>query len=294
MKIVVTGASGLLGRAVVKAANAKGWTVVGLAFSRARHGLEKVDITNASQVRAVLEREQPDFVIHAAAERMPDRVENEYEKTRDLNVDASESITLIAKSVGSRVIYISTDYVFDGANPPYTADDTPQPLNKYGITKLDGENAVRNADPESLVLRVPILYGPVERLDESAVTCLLRLVQATATPASVSHYEKRYPEHVSAISDILCQLCEKVKQEPSISGIFQWSGLEQFTKYDMCVSMAEALGLSHSHITADSQPSSGAPRPYDSRMDNSKLEQLGVTSHVTFKDGIKQCLQKWL
>ncbi|KAA0192981.1 hypothetical protein HAZT_HAZT002626 [Hyalella azteca] len=259
-----------------------------------RPGLEKVDITIPSQVKAVLEREQPNCIIHAAAERAPDKVENKYDETRNLNVTASENLATLARSVGSRIIYISTDYVFDGSHPPYRVDDVPEPLNKYGITKLEGEKAVLAGHPDAAVLRVPILYGPVEYLDESAVTTLLRTVQASDTPTTVSNYEKRYPMHVAAVADIVCQLVTKLLQNPSLNGIFQWSGQEQLTKYDMCVAIAEVLSLQHSHITPDNKPAPGAPRPYDSRMDNSRLEELNISAHVPFKEGIRECLQEWV
>lgn len=83
-------------------------------------------------------------------------------------------------------------------------------------------------------------------------------------------------------------------QDGSIKGIFQWSGMDMMTKYDMCVAMADALGLSSSHISADMEATAGAPRPYDSRMDNSRLQQLGIQAHTPFKQGIEECLAKWL
>lgn len=66
------------------------------------------------------------------------------------------------------------------------------------------------------------------------------------------------------------------------------------TKYEMCVAMAEELDLPHKHLRPDSEPSGGAPRPRDVQMDNSRLEQLGITAHVPFREGIKGCLQQWL
>ncbi|CAL4085519.1 unnamed protein product, partial [Meganyctiphanes norvegica] len=195
---------------------------------------------------------------------------------------------------GCGLIYISTDYVFDGTNPPHKITDQPKPLNKYGQTKLEGEIATLQTYPNALVLRVPVLYGPVERLDESAVTCLLTLLKAKDEPKPVNHYEKRYPSHVNDIAKILADLVDAVMQDSSINGIYQWSGQEQMTKYDMVVAMAEALSLDHTHLKPDSNPSTGAPRPYNSHMDTSRLEWMGISHHTVFREGIKDCLQSYM
>ncbi|KAK7060693.1 hypothetical protein SK128_017193 [Halocaridina rubra] len=158
-RVMITGASGLLGRAVMKVFAQEKWNIIGLAYSRVGPGLVQCDITNTDAVRALVEKEKPTFIIHAAAERAPDAVENKYDETRRLNVASSGHLAAIAKSSGSRLIYISTDYVFDGSSPPYKITDTPNPLNKYGQTKFDGEKAVMAED--SLNKRPQRLLPPI-------------------------------------------------------------------------------------------------------------------------------------
>ncbi|XP_063614051.1 methionine adenosyltransferase 2 subunit beta-like [Penaeus indicus] len=293
VRVLVTGGSGLLGRAVMKVFKEKNWNVLGTAFSRVGQGLVKCDLTDSSSVEVLIEKEKPDFIIHAAAERAPDAVENRYEETRKLNVAASGHLAAVAKRCGSKLIYISTDYVFDGTSPPYRETDTCHPLNKYGQTKLDGEKAILKEDPSACILRVPILYGPVEKVDESAVTCLLPLLQSNVSK-KVSHYEKRYPVHVRDVALILRDLISAISKDKEINGIFQWSGKEQLTKYDMIVAMGRVLSLSHDHITPDPNAAPGAPRPYDAQMDSSRLESLGISHHTAFDVGIKECLSPWL
>ncbi|XP_042862640.1 methionine adenosyltransferase 2 subunit beta-like [Penaeus japonicus] len=293
VRVLVTGGSGLLGRAIMKVFTEINWNVVGTAFSRVGQGLVKCDLTDSSSVEALIEKEKPDFIIHAAAERAPDAVENRYEETRKLNVAASGHLAALAKRCGSKLIYISTDYVFDGTSPPYRETDACNPLNKYGQTKLDGEKAILEEDPSACVLRVPILYGPVERVDESAVTCLLPLLQLKASK-KVSHYEKRYPVHVRDVALILRDLVKAITKDREIKGIFQWSGKEQLTKYDMIVAMSRVLSLPHDHIAPDPSPAPGAPRSYEARMDSSRLESLGISYHTDFDVGIKECLTPWV
>lgn len=290
-RILVTGASGLLGRAIVKILKEGEWNVVGVAFSRVDSGLIKCDLRNQESVSALIEKEKPDVIIHAAAERFPDVVENKYEETCLLNVKASGHIASLAKHCGSKLIHISTDYVFDGTSPPYKVDDECNPLSKYGQTKLDSERAVLTEYPAACILRVPVLYGPVERLEESAVTCLLSVLK-NSEPKSVSHYDKRCPAHVSDIARILYDMIALMMKGKTISGIFQWSGIEKLTKYEMILVMSQIFSLPHAHITPSSTP--GALRPYDPEMDRSRLTELGISHHTNFKDGIKDCLTPWL
>lgn len=170
-KVLITGASGLLGRAILKEfSNFDGWEALGLAFSRAQGGLRKVDLKNKDEVNYVIQEFQPNVVIHAAAERRPDIVEKNEEESTKLNVTATRIIAEASAKSNAFFLYISTDYVFDGCSPPYKPNDKPNPLNKYGQSKLDGENVTLEFLPNCGVLRVPILYGPVEYLHESAVT----------------------------------------------------------------------------------------------------------------------------
>ncbi|XP_045606288.1 methionine adenosyltransferase 2 subunit beta [Procambarus clarkii] len=290
-RILVTGASGLLGRAVVRALKEKEWDVVGIAFSRVGPELIKCDLTNPEAVSTLINKEKPDFIIHAAAERFPDVVENKYEETLLLNVKASGHLSSLAHQHGSKVIHISTDYVFDGTSPPYKANDKCNPLSKYGQTKLDSEEAVLRECPDACILRVPVLYGPVERVDESAITCLLSALK-NSEPKTVSHYDKRCPAHVRDVAGIILDMISLSLKGETVNGIFQWSGREKLTKYEMVLIMSEVFSLPHDHITPSYTP--GELRPYDPEMDVSRLVDLGISHHTRFEDGIKECLSPWL
>ena len=171
-RVLITGASGLLGRAIFDEFKSKkdSWEVLGLAFTRTGNDLRRVDLRSNHEVESVIHEFKPNIVIHSAAERRPDFVEKHEEDTASLNVTASQVIAECATKEGAFTLYISTDYVFDGTSPPYKPTDKPNPLNKYGQSKLEGENATLKYLPNCGVLRVPILYGPIEHLQESAVT----------------------------------------------------------------------------------------------------------------------------
>ncbi|KAK3099701.1 hypothetical protein FSP39_008243 [Pinctada imbricata] len=294
-RVLITGASGLLGRACRKEfVDDKSWEVLGLAFSRACSDLRKVDITDETAVRDIITGFKPNIVIHCAAERRPDVVEKKSEETRNLNVEATRYICQEAGKIGAWVLYISTDYVFDGKSPPYKEDAEPNPLNLYGISKRQGEVVTLQVSQENSVLRVPILYGQIEKLSESAVTVLFEKVKDTANTCLMSDYERRYPTHCADIAFVIRQLADKRLQDGSIKGIYHWSGNENMTKNDMAIAMAKAFNLPTNHIQGDKNPSGGAKRPYDAQLDCSRIEALGFGRQTPFKDGIADVLKPYL
>ena len=291
-RVLVTGASGLLGRAIVRCFTGSRWEVLGLAFSRAGEKLRRVDLCDRQAVEKVLDDFQPDVVIHSAAERRPDAVEKQKEATVALNVSATETLASLCGQRNTYLLYISTDYVFDGKSPPYAPSAPTNPLNTYGITKRDGELAVLK-HPGHGVLRVPVLYGPVESLDESAVTILFKAVRNSSQPAKMSDYEQRYPTHVANCAQVCVGLVERQLSSGGSSGIWHFSGKEPFTKYTMALAMTKVFGLSSDHLVPVKEPSAGTVRPYDCHLDSSSTEAVVSVEHILFTDGIKDVLQTW-
>src|SRR3984893_4562589 len=179
--VAVIGASGLLGRAVAgELAGRPDWRVVRTAHRRAPGDAVALDIRDAAAVDAFVARESPDALVIAAAERRPDVCENDLALARALNVDAVCTIAAAAHRCGAWVLSISTDYVFDGTRPPYRFDAPPTPINAYGRSKLEGEQALIETAERGCVLRLPLLYGPIVDWQESAVTSLVPAIAASA------------------------------------------------------------------------------------------------------------------
>ncbi|KAH9504003.1 Methionine adenosyltransferase 2 subunit beta [Bulinus truncatus] len=293
-KIIITGASGLLGRECFKVfVNDEEWVTLGLAYSRTSNYLKKVDLTDFEQVAATVKEFKPDVILHAAAERRPDIVETEENKTKLINVEATRNLCKLANEVGAYVLFISTDYVFDGHSPPYKITDKPNPLNKYGFSKAEGEKVVMESASGNIVFRVPLLYGNVERLDESAVTVLFTKVKDPQLSAEMNHYERRYPTSCLDVAAAIKILINSRVHNSDLTGFFHWSGTEMMTKYDMALTMAELFGIPTSHIIADTRPASGAPRPFDCHLDCTRMESLGPPKRTAFKIGIKSALEKF-
>lgn len=132
--------------------------------------LKKVDLQNEKEIIEVKEEFKLGVLIHSAAERRPDFVTKHEKETEQLNVKASRVIAEQVNKYGGFMLYISTDYVFDGTSPPDKTCDSTNPSNKYGQTKLQGELEALKCCKHAGVLRVPILYGQLTYVKESAVT----------------------------------------------------------------------------------------------------------------------------
>jgi len=296
--VAVIGGSGLVGRALMETLNdRRGWRVIGTAHRRAHGALEPLDIRDATAIDAFVARTAPDAVVIAAAERRPDVCENDPALARALNVDAVRAISAAARRRNAWVLSISTDYVFDGTRPPYGIDDPPCPLNAYGRSKLDGEHALAQATDFGCVLRLPLLFGHVTDLNESAVTSLVPAViasaQAGAPAARMDAWATRYPTFTGDVAHVIRGMLERAASGAALCGRAHWSGDEPMTKFDIAARIAHILGLA---ARLEPLPTSidSTPRPRDCHLDASRLESLGIGQRTAFDDALTAVLERYL
>ncbi|MCH6257850.1 SDR family oxidoreductase [Puniceicoccaceae bacterium K14] len=288
-RILITGASGILGRALKNELESNtSYTVFGQAFNRTQGSLIKADLTQPEEVAKLIDITTPDCIVHCAAERRPDVSEGDHDATDALNAHATQSLAEICQNKGIYFIYLSTDYVFDGSKPPYEAEDTPNPLNYYGASKLAGEKAAALCE-NSLTLRVPILYGEVESLEESAVTVIAKQL-LSKDPKSVDHWALRYPTSTADVASVIRQILEKRPTTEALCGIFQWSGNESFTKYEMAELFGKLWGVSIDHLSPAPETPAGAPRPQNCQLSTRKLSDLGIGANTPFESAIASSL----
>lgn len=291
MNVMITGASGLLGRACTKAFADQ--QLITCAWSRAVENDLRIDLTDSSAIRAAIAEQRPDLIIHTAAERKPDLCENQQDLTQKLNVDASRTLAEAAADTNAKLVYISTDYVFDGTNPPYAVDDACHPLNFYGQTKRAGEEAVLAASDQHVVLRVPILYGEIETLEESPITALFNEV-LNPEPHAVDHWAIRYPTYVGDVAQTLRSWLDPLMNNPQTRGLYHLSGAEALTKYEMACTIGDLFNLDHDHLSPENNPPTGAPRPEDCQLDISRLEQETQVQQSSFRENIQRILAHFL
>ncbi len=298
-KVAVIGASGLLGRALVdELAQQADWQIVSTAFRRAGPHDVTLDIRDAQAVEQFVEREAPDAIVIAAAERRPDVCEHDPALAHALNVDAVRVLAAAARKRDAWVLSISTDYVFDGTHPPYRFDAQPSPINAYGRSKLDGERALTETTDLGCVLRLPLLYGPIVDWAESAVTSLVPAIAASASTSSnpkaavMDAWAIRYPTFTPDVAFAIRQMLERHANGETIRGIVQWSGDEPMTKYEIALRLAEALQL-EARLTPQHTPTDATPRPHNCHLDSSRLEELRIGRRTPFDTAITQVLAKF-
>lgn len=289
--IMVTGATGLLGRAVVKQLTAVGHRVIATGLSRAEAGIHRLDLTQAAEVEAFIAREQPEVIVHCAAERRPDVSERSPEHALALNLSASQTLAEVAKAHQAWLLYISTDYVFDGTTPPYAEDAAPHSVNFYGESKLQGETCVLNTDSGFAVLRLPILYGEVTQLSESAVLVLINQLLDSRLQR-VDHWAIRAPTSTADIANAIAKLIQRQSDGADVSGIYHFSATQTMTKYQMLLSLGELLGIDTAHLLPEQTPMDSAKRPQDCTLSCGRLAAQGIHSELDFKAGLSLALSQ--
>jgi S-adenosylmethionine synthetase len=224
-----------------------------------------------------------------AADRKPDSCTKNPEAARKLNVTASASLAKASHEHDALLIYISTDYVFPGAKgqAPYKVTDTPQPTNIYGQTKLDGETEVLKY-PTSVILRVPVLYGPTDPHDnnkESAVNVLMdSLYKSQKEKVKMDDWAIRYPTNTEDVARVCADIAKLYSEKEDLPKLLQFSSEDRMTKYEICQKFSEIMGLPMDGLVPDTDGGKPGPdgtvRPFDCHLDTSELKSLGIDVHT--------------
>lgn len=245
VKVVVFGATGLLGRAVCRAALGRKFQLAAFSGSGAED-LEEVgpvaplDLADDEALTRALLDLWPDAIVNCAAVSSPDQVDADPDHARRVNVDAPERLGQIAAHLGARFLHVSTDLVFDGSASPYRSTDQTAPVNEYGRQKLEAEKRVLKACEDNVVvLRITLLNGNSPGGARSQHEKLLRALAAGQTP-TLFEDEFRQPCSADNAGEVLVELCER----PQLNGLFHWAGNERISRYEVGVRIFERFGLS--------------------------------------------------
>jgi len=225
MKAFIVGSAGQLGRTLAE--------TVPRTVEFAGGDLPELDISDMHALDARLATERPDFVVNAAGYTAVDKAESEPDDARRVNVDGARNVARAALQAGARVIYISTDFVFDGRkNSPYLPDDEPAPLCVYGRTKLDGEAAVRDAtDGDATVIRTAWLYS---RFGQNFVKTMLRLM-ANRDEISVVDDQRGSPTWARTLAEVIWAAIDADLP----GGVYHWTDGGEASWYEFAAAIYE-------------------------------------------------------
>jgi len=255
MKILLTGASGLLGNAYASAAVRRSHEVIALANKNApvAGGLSRslqMDLSAAETLTSLCLELWPDVIVNCAALSDPASVEAEPKLAEKINVALPRQLAQLSNHLGARLIHISTDMVFDGRSAePYRSTDMPAPTNLYGQTKLMAEREVLEHNPEDpVVLRIPILMGNSPGGQRSVHEKLIAAIHAGQRPKLFCD-EIRQPASVENVAEVMLELSER----RDLHGIFHWAGSETLSRFEMGQRILNHFGMDSNAIDSISQ-----------------------------------------
>ena len=301
MKVFVTGVGGQLGHDVVNNLTVRGHDAVGSDIQATYAGVQdnsavvrapyvQLDITDKDAVKKVIEKLRPDAIIHCAAWTNVDGAEAEEnrEKVDKINRLGTQHIADAAKAVDAKMLYLSTDYVFDGQGErPWEPDDKCYaPLNVYGQSKLDGELAVANTLEKYFIVRIAWVFG----LNGKNFIKTMINVGKTHDTVRVVNDQIGTPTYTLDLARLLVDMIETEKygyyHATNEGGYISW--------YDFCCEFYKQYGLETKVIpvTTAEYGLSVAARPFNSRLDKSKLVEAGFEPLPTWQDAVSRYLKE--
>ena len=301
MKVFVTGVAGQLGHDVMNELASRGYVGVGTDLAESYSGIQdgtyvtmaeyvSLDITNKEAVMNTIKAIKPDVVVHCAAWTAVDLAEDEDKqaKVKAINVDGTQNIANACKEIDAKMVYISTDYVFDGqGTTPWQPDCKDyKPLNVYGETKLGGELAVSNTLSKYFIVRIAWVFG---KNGNNFIKTMLNVGKKFDT-LKVVNDQIGTPTYTYDLARLLVDMIETDKygyyHATNEGGYISW--------YDFACEIFKQAGYTNTVIpvTTKEYGLSKAARPFNSRLDKSKLVENGFKPLPTWQDALKRYLQE--
>lgn len=283
MKVLVTGVKGQLGYDVVNELTKRGHTAIGV-------DIDEMDITDKHSVQIVIEKTKPDAVIHCAAWTAVDLAEDENKiaLVRAVNTDGTRNIAEICKKLNCKMMYISTDYVFNGqGTEPWEPDCKDyEPLNVYGQTKLGGELAVANLLEKYFIVRIAWVFG----VNGNNFIKTMLNVGKKYDELTVVNDQIGTPTYTYDLARLLVDMIETEKygyyHATNEGGYISW--------YDFACEIFKQAGYNTKvkPVTTEEYGLSKAKRPFNSRLDKSKLIENGFKPLPTWQDALSRYLKE--
>lgn len=279
MKILITGSKGQLGHDLMNELEKRGIEYIGV-------DVEEMDITDADACRRVITGAAPDAVIHCAAYTAVDAAEDNVELCRKINAEGTKNIAEVCKDLDIKMMYISTDYVFNGEGTrPWEPDDHREPLNIYGLTKYEGEVYIERLVKKFFTVRIAWVFGVNGK---NFIKTMLRLGKERGAVSVVDDQigSPTYTYDLARLLADMIQTEEYGRYHATNEGLCSW--------YEFACEIFRQAGMDEVKVTPvdSSQFPAKAKRPKNSRMDRSKLVEKGFTPLPTWQDALGRYLKE--
>jgi dTDP-4-dehydrorhamnose reductase len=283
MKVLVTGANGLLGRKLTSLIEQENDAEL-LAAPRS-----VLDVTNPGQTRSIIKKFTPDVIINAAAMTQVDQCEQQKDECWTQNVNGVKNLVDTCIENNIYLVHVSTDFVFSGEEGPLDESAVPSPVNFYGESKLEGEKIVLNSECKASIIRTVLVYGVTSDMSRSNIVLWVKKSLEQNKPIKVVTDQFRTPTLAEDLA-MGCWLAAKKRA----TGIFHVSGFEMMSPFDIAIKTADFFGLDKSLISPATNFIQPAKRPAKTGfiIDKAKRE-LGYNPH-SFDEGLRIVRQQLL
>lgn len=282
-KVLIIGASGLLGSRAAAMGMGK-YDVYGTFMSNPikTGNFFRLDVTDRDSVSDMMNEIRPDFVLDTHALHNVDYCETHQEEAWRINVEGTKNVATASMKIGAKYIFISTDYVFSGNNRQYAEDDTPDPLNYYGKTKMAAETLLRDLETDHIISRSSVIYGIGGMGKKSFALWVLEKLKNNETISIVSD-QYNNPTFVDSMVHALFSLFEKDR-----NGTFHITGKDCISRYEFAKEISSAFGLDGNLIVpvSTSQLKQVAARPGRVCMSTGKVEEATGLGMMSVSEGI--------
>lgn len=289
-KVVITGSNGLLGQTLVNVLCTQEFEVFALSRGEDRnitstnYTYYNIDLTDFTELKKIVKNIEPHFIVNTAAMTHVDVCEDNKEACDTINVELVSQLAEVSKEISSHLIHISTDFIFDGKNGPYREDDTPNPLNYYGLSKLKSEQVLQDSEINYTILRTILVYGYVKGMSRNNIVLWVKEALTNKKEVTIIDDQFRMPTLVDDLAEA-CILSIK----NSATGVFNVSCNELLSIYDIAIDVAEAFELDKSYIkrVSTEELNQRAPRPVKTGFDLTKSKNELNLPIYSFKERLQ-------
>lgn len=281
MLSLIIGASGFVGHLFYKILSKEDKTI-GTSYHRPSEIFQYLNIGDRKSVEVLIRKIKPEVIILTSALTYVDYCEDHQKEAFETNVLGTTNVALMAKEVKAKLVFFSTEYIFDGEKGPYSEDDIPHPLNYYGETKLEGEKVILNNLNDYLIIRTTIVYG----YEKDGKNFIMQLIQKNKNGQIINVPLDQYgsPTFRDNLVEATIELIQREKR-----GIYNVVGPEVINRFDFSLLAAEILGLDQKLIMPKTTLELGqkAKRPLKAGLKIDKIKNEIKTKLLSPREGLE-------